>query len=262
MSEEIKESVKKTYTEVVTASEGCGCGPSCCSPAQDIGSAESYANMEGYMKDADLGLGCGIPTEFAKIKEGDTVLDLGSGAGNDVFVARSLVGESGRVIGVDMTAAMVKKANENKAKLDYGNVEFLLGEIETLPVDDNIIDVVVSNCVMNLVPDKVKAYSEVHRVLKAGGHFSISDIVVNGILPDGIRNAAAMYAGCVAGAITKEDYLNAIKEAGFTNVEVVKEREIKVPDAILLNFTTQEEIDRYKASGGRVLSLTVIAEKV
>lgn len=261
MSEEIKEVVKKTYTDVVKANESCCGGSSSCSPAQEVGSAENYSNLEGYMKDADLGLGCGIPTEFAKIKQGDTVLDLGSGAGNDVFVARSIVGESGKVIGLDMTEAMLEKANENKAKLGYENVEFMLGEIESLPISDNTIDVVVSNCVMNLVPDKVKAYSEVWRVLKPGGNFSISDIVINGTLPDGIRNAAAMYAGCVAGAMSKEDYIDAIKDAGFTNVEVVKEREINVPDMLLLQYTTAEELADYKVSGGKVLSVTVYARK-
>jgi len=261
MSEAIKEVVKKTYTDVVTKDTGCGCGPSCCSPTQEVEFSESYSQLEGYVPDADFGLGCGIPTEFAKIKEGDTVLDLGSGAGNDVFVARSIVGETGRVIGVDMTEAMIEKANKNNQKLGFENVEFLYGEIENLPVDDASIDVAVSNCVMNLVPDKNKAYSEVHRVLKPQGHFSISDIVLSGELPGSIRNAAAMYAGCVAGALEKSDYINSIREAGFRNIEIVKEREINLPDNLLLKFISKNELNEYRESKSAVLSITVYADK-
>ena len=214
MSEEIKEVVKRTYTEALTNDSGC-CGPACCTPAQDVAFNEDYSNLKGYDQDADYALGCGIPTEFAKIKEGDTVLDLGSGAGNDVFVARSIVGEKGKVVGVDMTEAMIAKANENKQKLGYQNIEFLLGDIEALPLNDHLIDVAISNCVMNLVPDKNLAYKEVYRVLKPGGHFSISDIVLSGNLPESIKDVAEMYAGCVSGALIKEDYIAAIKSAGF-----------------------------------------------
>jgi arsenite methyltransferase len=261
MSKEIKEVVKKTYTEAVTNSAGCGCAPTCCSPSGDNTFNESYTEIEGYAADADYGLGCGIPTEFAKIAEGDTVLDLGSGAGNDVFVARSIVGETGKVIGVDMTEAMIAKAEENKHKLGYENVTFLLGEIEELPVADNTVDVVVSNCVMNLVPDKDKGYSEVHRVLKPNGHFSISDIVLKGDLPENIRNAAEMYAGCVSGAMQTKDYLKAIENAGFRNIEVVKEREIVLPDDMLAEYISQEDIAAYRNSGNSIMSITVYAEK-
>ncbi|HFA52121.1 MAG TPA: arsenite methyltransferase [Bacteroidetes bacterium] len=260
MLNDVKEIVKEKYTEVVTKGSGC-CGPSCCTPEEIINVGENYDGIEGYEADADLGLGCGIPTEFAKIKEGDTVLDLGAGAGNDVFVARRIVGENGHVIGVDMTEAMIKKANENKHKLGYENVEFILGDIEKLPVADNSIDVAVSNCVMNLVPNKPLAYAEVYRSLKPGAHFSISDIVLNGKLPEGIINAAEMYAGCVSGALEKSEYLRVIKEAGFKNIEVAKERQIVLPDELLLEHIRPEELSVYKKRNGVILSITVYAEK-
>ena len=260
MSKEIKEVVKETYSKVVKESNSC-CGPSCCTPEEEITFAESYDHLEGYEQEADYGLGCGIPTEFAKISKGDTVLDLGSGAGNDVFVARSIVGDSGQVIGVDMTEAMIAQANENKLKLGYENVDFVLGEIEDLPVKSDSIDVVVSNCVMNLVPDKTKAYSEVYRVLKSTGHFSISDIVLTGDLPESIRNAAEMYAGCVSGALSKEGYIQAIRDAGFSDINVVKERRLDLPDNVILKFVSQSELDQYRKSGGAIISITVFAEK-
>lgn len=263
MSQEIKEHVKEAYTRVAHSGAGCGCGPtSCGSPAQDWTLSESYAQVEGYEADADYALGCGIPTNDAKIKEGDTVLDLGSGAGNDVFVARQIVGESGHVIGVDMTEAMIEKANENKQKLGYTNVDFVLGEIEALPLKDNAIDVAISNCVLNLVPDKKKAYEEVYRVLKSGGHFNMSDIVLRGALPKGILEAAEMYAGCISGALQQEDYIQAIKDAGFKNITITKERIVEIPDEVLLNYVCcPEELEKFKASDKAVVSLGVYAEK-
>ncbi len=262
MSKEIKEHVKEAYTRVVNAGAGCGCGPtSCGSPAQDWTLSESYSKIEGYEADAGYALGCGIPTKDANIKEGDTVLDLGSGAGNDVFVARSLVGEKGYVIGVDMTEAMIEQAHKNKENLGYQNVEFVLGEIENLPLAENSIDVVVSNCVLNLVPDKKKAYQEVYRVLKPGAHFSMSDIVTHGNLPKGIMNAAEMYAGCISGALQQEDYIEAIKDAGFKNIKITKERVVEIPDDILLNYISREELEKFKASDNNVVSLGVYAEK-
>jgi arsenite methyltransferase len=203
----LKEEVKKTYTDVVTKNTDSCCSPTCCSPAQEITFLdENYKNVEGYQALADYGLGCGLPTEIAGIKKGDTVLDLGSGAGNDVFIARSQTGETGKVIGADFTEAMLAKANENKQKLGYQNVEFVHGDIEELPIGSATVDVVISNCVMNLVPDKAKAYKEVFRVLKPGGHFSISDVVLNGSLPEAILHAAEMYAACVSGALEKNTY--------------------------------------------------------
>lgn len=262
MSQEIKEHVKEAYTRVAHSGAGCGCGPtSCGSPAQDWTLSESYSKVDGYKAEADYALGCGIPTEHAKIKKGDTVLDLGSGAGNDVFVARRIVGESGHVIGVDMTKAMIEKANENIQKLGYNNVDFVLGEIEALPLKDNSIDVSVSNCVLNLVPDKKKAYQEVYRVLKTGGHFSMSDIVLHGELPKGIMNAAEMYAGCISGALQQEEYIEAIKEAGFKNITITKERIVDMPDDVLLNYVSLEELKKFKESNNAVVSLGVYAEK-
>ncbi len=262
MSTEIKEVVKKAYTNVVNTGSGCGCGPTGGSPELDWTMSQSYAEVKGYEAAADYGLGCGIPTADANIHKGDTVLDLGSGAGNDVFVASKLVGDKGYVIGVDMTNAMITKANENKQKLGYQNVEFVLGEIEALPLQENSIDVVISNCVLNLVPDKKKAYTEVHRVLKPKGHFSMSDIVIKGELPEGIQKAAEMYAGCVSGALEKETYLDAIKSAGFKNLTITKEREVRIPDAVLLQYvSSKEELEQFKASNNAILSIGVYAEK-
>lgn len=263
MSQEIKEQVKDAYTRVANSGAGCGCGPtSCGSPAQDWTLSESYTSIDGYEAEADYALGCGIPTEHANIKEGDTVLDLGSGAGNDVFIARRIVGQKGHVIGVDMTEAMIAKANENKQKLGYDNVDFVLGEIENLPLKDNSIDVSVSNCVLNLVPNKKKAYQEVYRVLKPEGHFSMSDIVLNGVLPKGIMEAAEMYAGCISGALQQEEYIQAIKDAGFKNIRITKERVVDIPDHIMLQYVCcPEELEKFKASDNAIISLGIYAEK-
>ena len=261
-TDKIKEGVKKTYTEVVTKNTNSCCGPSCCSPAQEITFLdESYKNVEGYQSIADYGLGCGLPTEIAGIKKGDTVLDLGSGAGNDVFIARSQTGETGKVIGVDFTDAMLAKANENKQKLGYQNVEFIKGDIEELPIEDATIDVVISNCVMNLVPDKSKAYKEVFRVLKPGGHFSISDVVLNGNLPKSILNAAEMYAACVSGAVEKNAYLQVIKDSGFEFVSVLKQHDIVLPDEVLLQFINKNELEEYRKKPSAVVSITINGQK-
>jgi len=222
-SEELKGLVKEKYAQIAGQSaeknrSSC-CGAGDCATDYTIFS-ESYDSLKGYVPDADLGLGCGIPTEFAIIKEGDTVIDLGSGAGNDCFVARAVVGEKGEVIGIDMTEVMVKKAKENANKLGLKNVNFRLGEIEDLPVSSNRADVVISNCVLNLVPDKTKAFNEVFRVLKPMGHFSISDVVIKGVLPEQLKEAGEMYAGCVSGAIDLDLYLNIIKASGFTNIKL------------------------------------------
>ncbi len=261
-SEAIKKIVKDKYGEIVKrASEqsSCGCG---CSPdtASDIFS-DDYAKLEGYAPDADLGLGCGLPTEFAQIQPGQTVLDLGAGAGNDCFVARALVGDEGKVIGVDMTDSMVSKAKQNAEKLGYNNVEFHLGEIESLPLQDDQVDVVVSNCVLNLVPDKSKAFAETFRVLRPGGHFSISDIVTGGELPTKLKEAAALYVGCVAGALTREAYLSAIEQAGFTNIQVQKEKQIEIPEALAEKYLSKEEILEFKERNPGIYSITVYAEK-
>nr|MBP8917728.1 arsenite methyltransferase [Chitinophagales bacterium] len=211
--------------------------------------------------DADLGLGCGLPTEFAQIKKGDTVVDLGSGAGNDAFIARSIVGEDGRVIGIDMTETMIDLARKNAQKLKLENVEFRLGDIEKIPISNNKADVVVSNCVLNLVPDKLKAFTEMYRIIKPGGHFSVSDIVLVGNLQETIVKEAEMYAGCVSGAIQKDDYLAMISNAGFTKVEINKEKAITIPDEILSNYLNEQQLKDFKESKTGIFSITVYGEK-
>ena len=264
-NEQIKEMVKQKYSEIAlqdkesNASSCCGAG-SCSTEVYNIMS-EEYDELEGYAKDADLGLGCGLPTNFAKIKKGDTVVDLGSGAGNDCFIARAETGEDGRIVGIDFTEAMIEKAKKNATNLGFQNVEFRQGDIENIPMTANFADVVVSNCVMNLVPDKQNAFAEVHRILKPTGHFSISDIVLAGELPEKIKNAAEMYAGCVASAIQKEDYLNIIKNSGFKNLTLQKEKAIIIPDDILKDYLNETEIDQYKNSDTKIYSITVYAEK-
>ena len=238
----------------------CGATGSCGTDVYNIMS-EDYTKLEGYNADADLGLGCGLPTEFAKIKEGDTVIDLGSGAGNDVFIARKFTGEKGKVIGIDFTEAMIAKARANAEKLGLQNVEFRQGDIDDMPVTANYADVIVSNCVLNLVPNKHKVISEIYRVLKPGGHFSISDIVLEGELPEKWRNVAELYAGCVTGAIQKKEYLDTIKEAGFTNITLQKDKAIILPDDVLTNYLNAEEIFAYKNGAVKISSITVYAEK-
>jgi len=265
-SDEIKQSVKDKYAEISRSSGEAGCcGPSgCCTPDSNVDYtifSDDYSKLEGYNPDADLGLGCGLPTEFAKMKPGDTVVDLGSGAGNDAFVARQIVGKSGRIIGLDMTEAMIQKSTLNAMKLKYDNVDFVLGDIEEIPLDDSIADVVVSNCVLNLVPDKEKAFAETYRILKAGGHFSISDVVVSGNLPDQIKEDAEMYAGCVAGAIDKDEYLDIVSSTGFENITIQKMKEIQLPDEMLLNYLSEDELNKFRNSDTGIYSITVYAEK-
>ncbi|MBI2731488.1 MAG: arsenite methyltransferase [Sphingobacteriales bacterium] len=263
----LKELVKEKYAAIASQPQSqnlsscCGATSSCCGDEVYNIMADDYTKLEGYNADADLGLGCGLPTEFAQIKEGDTVIDLGSGAGNDAFIARRIVGEKGKVLGIDFTEAMVNKARANAEKVGYNNVEFRLGDIEDMPVTSNYANVVVSNCVLNLVPNKHKVISEIFRVLKPGAHFSISDIVLNGELPAKWKEVAELYAGCVSGAIQKDNYLSIIKEAGFTNITLQKEKVITIPDDILTNYLSKEEIEEYKNSNLRILSVTVYAEK-
>ncbi|HLF19372.1 MAG TPA: arsenite methyltransferase [Bacteroidota bacterium] len=258
--ESIKEMVKEKYGDIAKKSksrEGLCCG----SDQHVVVMTEDYSGVGGYEPDADLGLGCGIPTDVANITRGETVLDLGCGAGNDVFVARSLVGETGRVIGVDMTEAMIQRAEANRKKLGFENVEFRLGEIEKLPVESQTVDVIVSNCVLNLVPDKSKAFTEIFRVLKPGGRFAISDIVTTGELPRNVRTAAELYAGCIAGAMPKDQYLNIIRESGFIEPSIEKERPIGLPDETLAPYLSVDEIDRFRSSKSEILSITVRGKK-
>ena len=263
--DQIKEMVREKYTAIAlqdkTTNESSCCGSGCCSIETANIMTDDYSTLEGYNPDADLGLGCGLPTQFAQIKQGDTVIDLGSGAGNDCFIARKETGETGRVIGIDFTPAMIEKARANVEKLGYNNVEFRQGDIEKMPITANIADVVVSNCVLNLVPNKYGVFQEIYRVLKPGGHFSISDIVLVGELPEKIQQAAEMYAGCVAGAIQKQEYLGLIEATGFTAIHLQKEKPITVPDDILGQYLNAEELAAFKASGTGIHSVTVYAEK-
>jgi arsenite methyltransferase len=264
--QEIKEMVKEKYGAIAQQSKeenlssccGTGCG---CSNVEFSIMAEDYAKLPGYVPDADLALGCGLPTEFAQIKPGDTVVDLGSGAGNDCFVARSLAGDTGRVIGIDMTEAMIAKARTNAAKLGFKNVEFRLGDIDQMPIETGTADVVVSNCVMNLVPNKHKAFAETFRIMKSGGHFSISDIVLQGELSEDLRREAMLYAGCISGAVQRDEYIGVIRDAGFTKITVQKDRKIDIPNEILAKFLSPDLLREYKKSHVGVFSITVYAEK-
>lgn len=264
-NEDLKSIVRDKYSEIALQSkeqnQSSCCGAGGCSTVDYTIFSEDYSSLKGYNADADLGLGCGLPTEFALIKEGDTVVDLGSGAGNDAFVARAITGPTGKVLGLDMTPAMIDKARENAEKLGFNNVEFRVGDIEAMPIGGNRADVVVSNCVLNLVPDKKKAFAEIYRILKPGGHFSISDVVIQGELPEGLRNDAEMYAGCVAGAILKEDYLDLIHQTGFKGIHVQKERAIQIPDDILSNYLTADEIRQVREGQVGIFSINVYGEK-
>ena len=263
--EHIKEMVRQKYSEIALqdkeSNEASCCGSGCCTSDVYNIMTDDYTNLKGYNPDADLGLGCGLPTQFAQIKKGDVVIDLGSGAGNDAFIARAETGETGKVIGIDFTNAMIAKARSNAEKLGFHNVEFRKGDIEKMPVTSNTADVIVSNCVLNLVPNKDGVFKEINRVLKPGGHFSISDIVLVGSLPAKIKDAAEMYAGCVAGAIQKQAYMELIDINGFKQVVVQKEKPIIIPDDILSGYLSPEEINQFKSSGTGIYSVTVYAEK-
>ena len=262
---DLKEIVKQKYAVIALQdkeiNQSSCCGSGCCSDEVYNIMSEDYQQLEGYNPDADLGLGCGLPTQFAKIKKGDVIIDLGSGAGNDAFIARHETGETGKVIGIDFTPAMIEKARNNAEFRAFNNVEFRQGDIEKMPVISNAADVIVSNCVLNLVPNKNNVFKEIFRVLKPGGHFSISDIVLIGELPAGIKNVAEMYAGCVSGAIQKQDYLKLIENNGFTNVVIQKEKAILIPGDILKNYLSENEIAAFEKSDIGIFSITVYAEK-
>lgn len=263
--EELKELVKQKYSEIAlqdkeTNMSSC-CGSGGCSTEVYNIMSDDYTTLEGYHPDADLGLGCGLPTQFAKIKKGDVVIDLGSGAGNDCFVARAETGETGKVIGIDFTPAMINKARINAEIRGFHNVEFRAGDVEKMPVTSNIADVVVSNCVLNLVPNKDAVIKDINRVLKPGGHFSISDVVLVGDLPHALTEAAEMYAGCVSGAIQKDTYLGLIKENGFSNITIQKEKAITIPDDILSKYLSEDQLADFKTSKMGIFSITVYAEK-
>ena len=263
--EELKELVKQKYSEIAlqdkdTNQASC-CGAGGCSTEVYNIMTDDYTNIAGYKAEADLGLGCGLPTQYAGIKSGDTVIDLGSGAGNDCFVARSETGETGKVIGIDFTPAMVEKARANAETLGFNNVEFRQGDIEKMPVTSNVADVIVSNCVLNLVPNKDGVFKEIYRVLKPGGHFSISDVVLIGDLPEALRSAAEMYAGCVSGAVARDVYLDLIKTNGFDSIKVQKEKQIHIPADILKNYLDEAAISEFNSGSSGIFSITVSAQK-
>lgn len=263
--QDLKKSVKERYAQIAKQGKAENAS-SCCgatTPSNKVYNImmDDYSQTNGYLEDADLGLGCGLPTQFAKIKKGDTVIDLGSGAGNDCFVARHETGIEGKVIGIDFTPIMIEKARINAEKLGYNNVEFREGDIDEMPVSSDVADVIVSNCVLNLVPNKKKVIGEIYRVLKPGGHFSISDIVLVGSLPTALQEDVEMYAGCVAGAIQKQEYLQLIEGSGFQNIKIQKEKPIVIPDDILRKYLSEDEVITFNKGGTGIFSITVYAEK-
>ena len=264
-TENLKEMVKQRYSQIALQTkeenESSCCGAGGCSVEVYNIMSDDYTALEGYNPDADLGLGCGLPTQFAKIKPGNTVIDLGSGAGNDCFIVRAETGETGKVIGIDFTPAMLEKARTNAEKRGFNNVEFRQGDTENMPVSSNTADVVVSNCVLNLVPNKDGVLKDILRVLKPGGHFSISDVVLIGDLPDAFRKDAELYSGCISGAIQKDDYLNLIKANGFENITLQKQKHIILPDDILTKYLDDKELTEFKKGKTGIFSVTVYAEK-
>jgi SAM-dependent methyltransferase len=252
----IKKIVREGYAKALSQNTSCCSISSCCcgtSQAKKISKKVGYSDseMNAVPEGANLGFGCGNPVALASLKEGDVVLDLGSGAGFDVFLAAQRVGKTGRVIGVDMTSEMIAKAQENAQKGEYSNVEFRLGEIEKLPAEDNSIDVIISNCVINLSPDKETAFREAFRVLKPGGRLMVSDLVLAKELPDAIKESVEAYVGCLAGAIKKDEYLKLITMAGFKEVKVISESSYPV-DAMF---------DNLKEAQDAVISIKVSAVK-
>lgn len=265
-NQELKELVKQRYSELALNSDelkGCCCGKKPASPSKKVFTimSEDYKNLKGYEPDADLGVGCGLPTQYANINKGDTVIDLGSGAGNDCFIARAEAGENGRIIGIDFSPQMISKARNNAIKRGYTNVEFLEGDIENMPLSDNTADVVVSNCVLNLLPQKNLIFKEIYRVLKPGGHFCISDVVLNGVFPKEFTDNAAMYAGCIASAIQKEEYLKKIEKADFINIRIERTKTILIPDDVLYEHLDEDTIRKYKSGNVGIYSITVTGQK-
>jgi arsenite methyltransferase len=264
-ADELKQIVKDKYGKIAeqsNESNTCCCSSSCCEPEVDFTVfSENYQNKDGYNPDADMNLGCGIPTDYAGIKKGDNVLDLGSGAGNDCFVARAIVGDKGKITGIDMTEQMIIKARQNCLKLNFSNVDFVEGDIEKMPFKETTFDVVISNCVLNLVPDKTKAFREIFRVLKPGGHFCVSDVVIKGALSEKMKKDAEMYAGCVSGASEMNEYLKNIENSGFINLKIHKQKEIKLPDSLLSEYYDANELKSFNTDNNGIFSITISAEK-
>ena len=245
---EKKSHIKKRYTEVIQQGRGC-CSSGSCSPskqAKDMGYSEEELN--DIPESANFGLGCGNPTAFANIKKGEIVLDLGSGAGIDAFLASKKVGKAGKVIGIDMTEVMIEKARENAKKHGYTNIEFRHGDIEHMPVEDNSVDLIISNCVINLTEDKLRTFKEAYRVLKTGGRILVSDLVTDGKLPEDVMKSFDAWAECIAGAMPKDEYITTVKKAGFKQVSIVSE-----------NAYTEPGLD--KRINGKIISVKIKAYK-
>ena len=270
--DETRKAVREGYGKIAKqGSACCASGTSCCggSVAQDISRALGYSekDLKSVPEGANLGLGCGNPVALASLKKGETVLDLGSGAGFDCFLVADRVGKKGKVIGVDMTPEMLERARENARKGNYENVEFRLGEIENLPVADSSVDVVISNCVINLSPDKKRVFKEAFRALKPGGRLMVSDIVLLKELPEAIKNSIQAYVGCLAGATMKDEYLKTIKATGFRKVKIVEETSFPIdymandPTAIAILKDANLPLDKVKESLSSVLSIKVSAVK-
>lgn len=265
-NQNLKELVKQRYSELALNADelkGCCCGRNPIALSKKVFTimSEDYSNLKGYEPDADLGVGCGLPTQYANINNGDTVVDLGSGAGNDCFIARAEVGENGKVIGIDFSPQMIEKARSNALKRRYTNVEFVEGDIENMPLQDNIADVVVSNCVLNLLPQKNIIFKEIYRVLKPGGHFCVSDVVLNGIFPKEFTDNAAMYAGCIASAIQKDEYLKEIEKADLMDIRIQRTKTVLIPDEVLLEHLDEDTIQKYKSGNVGIYSITVTGRK-
>ena len=267
-TKKLKEFVKQRYNDLALSTKAsvseCCCKPlTSAAPSGKVFSimSEDYSQLKGYEPDADLGAGCGLPTQYARIQKGDTVIDLGSGAGNDCFIAREETGESGHVIGIDFAPNMLERARTNTKKRGFTNVEFIEGDIEHLPLKDKTADVIVSNCVLNLLPRKDKIFKEIYRVLKPGGHFCISDIVLKGIFPKEFTDNAAMYAGCIASAIQHDDYLSEIEKAGISDIIIERTKTIIIPDEVLQEHLDETTINKYKTDNVGIYSITVTGKR-
>ena len=264
----LKKSIQEKFAVIVDQAENvedeeaCGCGSGCgCGSSASATLSEDYTDTAGYHPFADLGLGCGMPVEYARIKSGDTVLDLGSGAGNDCFVARELVGSQGKVIGVDITDRMIGKARKNAELAGYNNVEFRAGDIEDLPVSDKTAHVILSNCSLNLVPDKARAIREAYRALKHHGQLCVSDIFTKGDFPKGLKMDADMYYGCMAGTLTLEEGLKMLGECGFEEITVHNIRKIELPDAMLHYYLPPEQAKEFREGEPGMYAVTLSAAK-
>lgn len=262
-AEEIKNNLRQRFSEIVFQSEEyfeeeCGCGSGCgCSSGNDSTDTEA----PGYHPYADLGLGTGNPTRYAGIKQGEVVIDLGSGAGMDSFLARELTGATGKVIGIDMTERMVQKARQNADLAGYNNVEFRMGEAENIPATDKSAHVVIANGLISLIPDKQKAISEIYRVLKHHGRVVVSDMMIRGCMPRGLKQDAEMYAGCLAGTNTVEEYMEMFRERGFEEITLCVERKFELPDAMLHYYLPPEEASGFRDGVPGLYSITLSAEK-